>query len=65
MQEGDALLLASDGLWSVEEGQPLDFPEPSVLAHQEPLRDFIWQVIGNGGSDNVTAVMLWNRDIEP
>lgn len=61
--KGEALLLASDGLWSVESGADvIAMPEPSVLAKKDSLQRFFQQVVDNGGSDNLTAVMLWSGE---
>jgi len=60
LQKGDALLLASDGLWNVEKEQkPLPLPPPETLAKHVDLQRFLNNVQDNGGSDNMTAVMLW------
>lgn len=62
LQKGDALLLASDGLWSVEkETKPLAFPHPSEIASKADLRTFLGKVQNNGSTDNMTAVMLWSK----
>lgn len=61
LQKGDALLLASDGLWSSANNKhPLDFPKPSQLANRKDLIKFLYDIIDNGGTDNLTAVMLWD-----
>ena len=62
LQAGDALLLASDGLWSgylsEEEFLP---PSPQQLETPEKMRQYFQKkVIEKGGTDNITAVMLWN-----
>ena len=63
LQKGDALLLASDGLWSVDPQQkPLAIPAPNTLAKPVDLSNFLNKVQHNGGSDNMTAVMLWAKD---
>ena len=63
LQRGDALLLASDGLWSAAESE-LDFlpHSPQPLDTPKKMRHFFHNdVIENGGSDNITAVMLWHK----
>jgi len=62
LKKGDALLLASDGLWSTTDDKPpLDFPDPSKLANSVQLKKFLDDIIDNGGTDNLTAVMLWSE----
>lgn len=62
LQKGDALLLASDGLWSVEKDtKPLDLPNPSQITNKTDLRTFLSKIQDNGGTDNMTAVMLWSK----
>ena len=59
LQQGEALLLATDGLWSVGEGQQvLALPKPEVLADSVKLHQFFLNIIENGSCDNLTAVML-------
>ncbi|MGV6808552.1 MAG: PP2C family protein-serine/threonine phosphatase [bacterium] len=59
LAKGEALLLASDGLWSVPAGKsPLVLPPPKDLATQDGLQGFLQKVQENGSSDNMTAVML-------
>jgi len=63
LQRGDALLLASDGLWS-NNASTLDFlpHSPDQIATPAKMRHFFHnEVIEAGGSDNITAVMLRNH----
>lgn len=63
LQKGEALLLASDGLWSApHDKEPLTLPTPNVLADRQKFNHFIKNVIANGGKDNLTAAMLWSKD---
>lgn len=62
LQKGDALLLATDGLWSIEKDtQPLNIPHPADITNKADLRTFLGKVQNNGSSDNMTAVMLWSE----
>lgn len=62
LQKGDALLLASDGLWSVEKYvSPIEIPKPSQIATKEDLRTFLGKARNNGCRDNITAVVLWAK----
>lgn len=60
LEQGEALLLASDGLWSTGgTNTPLPIPPPASIADQASLRQWLGQVQANGSSDNMTAVMVW------
>jgi serine/threonine protein phosphatase PrpC len=63
LQHGDALLLASDGLWSAETSKQDFLPHsPHQIATPKKMRHFFHNdVIERGGSDNITAVMLWHK----
>lgn len=60
LQDGDALLLASDGLWASK--PVLDLPDIDVLGSQQGLSGFVQQVLAAGGRDNVTALLLCARE---
>jgi serine/threonine protein phosphatase PrpC len=62
LNKGDAILLASDGLWNVAANvPPLAIPSPLELAQENRLTQFFEQIIQNGGMDNLSAVMLWSN----
>ena len=63
LQHGDALLLASDGLWSATASEQNFLPRsPKQIATPKKMRHFFYnEVIERGGSDNITAVMLWHK----
>ena len=63
LQHGDALLLASDGLWSAASSKSDFLPRsPHQLASPEKMRHFFHnEVIEKGGNDNISAVMLWHH----
>jgi serine/threonine protein phosphatase PrpC len=62
LQTGDALLLASDGFWSGCRSEEEFLPDsPKQLETPAKMRHYFQKtVIETGGTDNVTAVMLWN-----
>lgn len=62
LQKGDALLLASDGLWgAVKEDETFKLPHPERLINAEDLLGYFWkEVLEKGGTDNITMVMLWS-----
>lgn len=59
LQKGDALLLASDGLWSAPEqvGEP-QLPPPQELVSATALDKLVWDILAADGRDNTTVVML-------
>ena len=63
LQHGDALLLASDGLWSATHSEQDFLPHsPQQIATPEKMRHFFHnEVIEKGGSDNITAVLLSHK----
>jgi serine/threonine protein phosphatase PrpC len=64
LQRGDAILLASDGLWqaqTIQKTEDILLPPPEQLNNQDKLRHyFLDNIIKSGSRDNITAVMLWS-----
>jgi serine/threonine protein phosphatase PrpC len=59
LAKGEALLLASDGLWNVPDNKsPLPLPNPTEITTQADLHAFLQRVQDHGSSDNMTAVMI-------
>jgi len=59
LAKGEALLLASDGLWNVPDNKsPLPLPHPTEITKPADLQAFLQRVQDHGSSDNMTAVMI-------
>lgn len=57
LQTGDALLLATDGLWSIPDTDGPHLPSPSMLDSQTALERLLWDVLAAESRDNTTAVL--------
>lgn len=58
LQPGDALLLASDGLWAMPGKDSPRLPVPTELGSSDALGKLVWDALAADGSDNTTAVLF-------
>ena len=57
LQPGDALLLATDGLWAMPDADCPHLPSPNTFDNQAALEKLIWDALAANGRDNTTAVL--------